>query len=87
MEIKANIPADRTEYENGNGEGVFVIIDGEALEAYESDATGGGYTGILDNDSFNYSDLTHGAIVPLEMRGANRPVIPLEWLKSNFARC
>ena len=84
MEIKANLPASEKEYKDGNGEGVYVILEGEALDAYNEDRTGGHYKGILDNDSWTYKGLTHGAIVPLEMRGTNRPVVPLDWLQANF---
>ena len=83
-EIKANIPANADEYKTGNGEGVFVKIDGEALAAYNENKTGAGYTGIINNDSWNYPGLTHGETVPLELRGENRPVIPLQWLIDNY---
>lgn len=83
-EVKANIPANAAEYERGNGEGVFVAIDGETLEAYNENKTGGEYIGSLDNDSWNYPGLTHGTTIPLEMRGENRPVVPLQWLIENY---
>lgn len=82
--IKANLPANAAEYEAGNGEGVFVLVDAATKEAHDADATGAGYTGILDNDSFYYRGLDHGVQIPLEMRGVNRPVVPLEWLIENY---
>lgn len=82
--IKANLPANAADYETGNGEGVFILVDAATKEAHDSDATGAGYTGILDNDSFYYKGLLHGVIVPLEMRGVNRPVVPFEWLITNY---
>lgn len=82
--IKVNLPATEGDYITGNGEGVFILVDAATKEAHDSDATGAGYTGILDNDSIYYKSLQHGAQVPLEMRGACRPVVPFGWLLKNY---
>ena len=82
--IKGNLPANAADYKTGNGEGVFILVDAATKEAHDADTTGGGYFGILDNDSIYYKDLDHGARVPLEMRGVNRPVVPFEWLINHY---
>lgn len=82
--IKANLPPCEDAYIKGYGEGVFILVDEETKEAHDSDATGAGYTGILDNDSVYYKGLKHGEAVPLEMRGEQRPVVPFEWLLENY---
>lgn len=82
--IKANLPPSEGDYITGNGEGVFILVDAATKEAHDADATGAGYTGILDNDSIYYKGLRHGEAVPLEMRGENRPVVPFEWLLKNY---
>ena len=79
--IQCNLPLTEEDYRSGNGEGVWVIVDSETKQAYDQDAEGSGYRGILDNDSYNYPGLCHGEEVEIEMRGENRPVIPLSFLK------
>lgn len=78
--IKVNLPASSEAYESGNGEGVWVLVDPRTKKAYDSDATGGVYFGILDNDSVYYPGLNHGEPIPFEMRGDKRPVTPIAWL-------
>lgn len=78
--IKVNLPASSEAYESGNGEGVWVLVNEHVKAAYDRDATGGYYFGILDNDSCYWPGLDHGAAIPFEMRGKNRPVVPYKWL-------
>ena len=84
--IKVNIPPDREWYERGNGEGCFFIVDDRTKEAYDRDETGGGFVGILDNDSLYYPGLMHGEQLPIEMRGKKRPVVPIDALSKWKAR-
>lgn len=79
--IKANLPGSEDSYKTGNGEGVWVLVSDQAKAAYDRDAQGGYYFGILDNDSCYWPGLDHGAAIPFEMRGKNRPVVPYEWLE------
>ena len=72
--IKVNLPLTEQDYLAGNGEGVWVLVDPETKKAHNTDATGRGYVGILDNDSFCYPGLNHGELLPFEMRGEHRPV-------------
>lgn len=78
--IKVNLPGSEDSYTTGNGEGVWVLVDPRTKEAHDSDATGGVYFGILDNDSVYYPGLNHGEPIPFEMRGDKRPVTPIAWL-------
>lgn len=82
--IKVNFPESAEKYEAGNGEGMWVVVDNETKAAHDSNAEGGQYWGILDNDSFYWRGLIHGARVPFEMRGEFRPVCPFEWLEDNY---
>lgn len=83
--VKVNLPDSQESYEHGNGEGCFArLIGAEACEAYWADAESGDYQALLDNDSWYYPGLKHGTTVPVEMRGRNRPVVPLKWLQDNY---
>lgn len=79
--IKAILPPNEDCYKCGNGEGCWFIVDDRTKTAYDLDATGGTFYGILDNDSIYYPDLKHGERLPLEMRGNRAPVVPIEALK------
>ena len=78
--IKVNLPGSKEGYKTGNGEGVWVLVSKQVKAAYDQDAAGGYYFGIIDNDSCYWPGLDHGAAIPFEMRGKNRPVVPYEWL-------
>ena len=73
--IQVNIPLTEEDYRFGNGEGVWVEVDEETRLAYDRDAIGAGYNGILANDSIYYPGLMCGEVIPFEMRGTNRPVV------------
>lgn len=79
--IKVNLPDSKDSYKTGNGEGVWVLVCEQAKAAYDQDAEGFFCFGILDNDSCYWPGLNHGAAIPFEMRGKNRPVVPYEWLE------
>lgn len=72
--IKVNLPLTEQEYCSGNGEGVWVRVSDETRRAYDADASGGGYSGILSNDSVYYPGLLCGTVIPFELRGEYRPV-------------
>lgn len=80
--IKVNFPLTETDYQTGNGEGMWVRVDKKTADAYNQDAVGPGYYGILDNDSLYYPGLNHGAVIPFEMRGEFRPVADFQFLSS-----
>lgn len=82
--IKVNLPPMKEWYEQGGGEGVWVIVTDEVKKAYDNDEAGTTYTGILDNDSWYYNGLVHGEVMPIEMRGEKRPVVPYSWLIEHF---
>ena len=83
--VQVNLPDTAEHYESGNGEGCWADLEGAAREAYEHDACGGRYEAVLRNDSIYYPGLACGTVVPIEMRGANRPVVPYAWLVENYA--
>lgn len=72
--IMVNFPLTEEDFAAGNGEGMWVLVDPDTKAAYDADAVGGGYIGLLDNDSFYYPGLNHGTLFPFEMRGERRPV-------------
>lgn len=82
--IKGNLTYTKESYEYSAGEGVWFIVDDETKAAYDADESGGAYEGVLANDSLYYIGLNHGVILPLEMRGNRRPVVPVEWLKEHY---
>ena len=82
--VKVNLPGDRDSYESGNGEGVWAVVDEETCRAYDAEADGGSYRGILANDSIYYPGLNCGTEISFEMRGEMRPVVDIDWLESNY---
>ena len=83
--IKINVPETEEDYLRGNGEGMWALVDEETKKAHDDDnVTGGGYQAELDNDSFYWPGLEHGQIVPIEMRGDKRPVVPYNWVFAIF---
>jgi len=82
--IKVNFPDSQEAYECGSGEGMFVIVDDETKAAHDADVSGGTWRGTLDNDSWYWKGLEHGATVTFEMRGDKRPVVPFEWLAARY---
>lgn len=82
--IKVNFPDSQEAFEYGAGEGMWVIVDDDTKAAHDADVEGGVYHGVLDNDSWYWSGLEHGANVVFEMRGDKRPVVPFEWLAARY---
>lgn len=78
--IKVNIPLTEEDYRSGNGEGVWVEVDSETEKAYDRDAIGSDYHGILANDSLYYPGLSCGDMIEFEMRGEKRPVVAWSFL-------
>lgn len=85
--IKINVPTTEEEYLSGNGEGMWALADEKTKRAYDEDAASGEYEVILDNNSFFWDGLEHGQLVPIEMRGEARPVVPYNWLFAIFGTC
>ncbi len=84
--IKVNLPLTEQDYLAGNGEGVWVLVDPKTKQAHDTDATGGGYVGILDNDSCYYPGLNAGQLIPFELRGSYRPVANFYSFLSKLSR-
>lgn len=76
--IKVNLPLTEQDFLSGNGEGVWMRVGRRTKQAYDADAVGGRYVGLLDNDSVYYPGLNAGAEIIFEMRGEFRPVAILE---------
>ena len=82
--IKANLPYNHEADEENVGEGVWVIVDDEAKTAHDADDSSGTFDCVLDNASCYWRGLYPGEVMPLEMRGNLRPVVPFEWLEEHF---
>lgn len=82
--IKVNVPLTEEDYLHGNGEGMWAIVDDETKKAYDEDVISGTYEATLDNDSLYWAGLEHGQVVPIEMRGEYKPVVPYNWLFAMF---
>ena len=85
--IKINVPTTEEEYVRGNGEGMWALTDDSGKRAYDEDAESGEYEVIIDNDSFFWEGLEHGQLMPVEMRGVHRPIVPYNWLFAIFGKC
>lgn len=72
--IKVNIPHTEEEYQHGDGEGVWVIVDAETKKDHDEDIVGGVYYGILDDFCGNYPALSPCDVIFFTMRGPERPV-------------
>ena len=79
--IKANLPESPAAYEQGTGEGCFFLVPPEAKKAYDTNEEGTIYEGVLDNVSVYFPGILPGDLLPLEMRGDFRPVVPYDYLK------
>lgn len=82
--IMVNLPPEERDYLSGNGEGVWVLVDEETLEAYNRNSDDKNFVGILDNDSIYYPGLRAGMLIPFEMRGEYRPVVDFYTFLSTF---
>ena len=82
--IKVNFPDSEESDRDGNGEGMWVIVDEQTRHDYETDVSGVTRFGILSNDSFYYKGLDAGTPVMFEMRGEYRPVVSYKWLVENY---
>ena len=83
-DIKVNVPITPIDFKQGHGEGCFILVNDAAKKAYDENEAGTIYEGILDNDSCDYIDLKHGALLRFEMRGALRPVVLIDDLQLKF---
>lgn len=82
--IKVILPTSPQSYEAGIGEGIWAIVDDRAKTAHDLDATAAGFDCVLDNASCYWIGLYPGEVMPLEMRGHTRPVVPFDWLNERF---
>ena len=82
--IKVNFPKTEEGYIEGAGEGCYCIIDKYDKEAYDMNAHNAIIEGVLDNVCSNYKGLNPGQVVPIELRGDKRPVVPYSWLVEHF---
>lgn len=79
--IKVNIPMNEYAFDDGFGEGVFVIVDEDVRKLYLDDDHGSICEGILDNDCIYYPEMVPGTRIPFEMRGEKRPVVLWSWIR------
>lgn len=84
--IQINLPLTAEDYAHGNGEGVWVEVDRDTRAAYDRDAVGPGYCGVLANDSLYYPGLCCGELICFEMRGQYRPVADIRKLHDRIIR-
>ena len=78
--IKVNLPETENDYKDGNGEGVWALVDDTCKKAYDNDSDCCTFIGILCNDSIYYPYMTYVTAVVIEMRGERRPVVPYTFL-------
>lgn len=83
--FKINLPFTETEYESGNGEGVWAITDNASLEIINDIKSINDFVLVrILNDSIYYNDLKFGDYIIVETRGEKRPVANYEILNSNY---
>lgn len=79
--LQAYIPATEKAYKKGAGELCFFLVSEEVKAAYDREARGGSYSGILDEPSIFYYGLNPGEELPLKLQGIDAPIVPIEALK------
>lgn len=79
--VKGNLSPNLSDYESGNGEGVWILISNYDLLAYKGDVKSGHFIGKLLNGPIYYPHLSWGDYVLFEWRGQNRPVAVFEELQ------
>lgn len=80
--LKANLPLTEKAYRDGTGEGVWFIVNDKTKADHDAGVSGARYYGILINHSVYYPELGRGELLPLEMRGDKRPVVPYDALQN-----
>ena len=83
--LKANLPPGLPEYEQGNGEGVWVLVDKATETLHDQDGTGTA-PAFLANWPVTYPRMTWGDPVELELRGEKRAVVRLDSLQGPSER-
>lgn len=81
--IQVNLPSTAEDFENGNGEGMFACATEETYQEWDSNGEGIHFVKLL-NDSVYYPGLSWGTIIPVELRGKDRPVALLEELQHHY---
>lgn len=79
--LKVFIPATAEAYKKGYGELCYFLVNEDVIAAYDREAKGGKYSGILDEQPLFYPELKPGQELPLKLQGIDNPIIPIEALK------
>jgi hypothetical protein len=77
--IKVNLPDSAESYKSGHGEGVWAVVDDQTFVKHSNNENGISFAMIL-NDSLYYPGIDIGFVVPIELRGDKRPVVPYDEL-------
>lgn len=83
--VKANLPPGAEEYQQGNGEGVWVLVDKATEALHDQDGTGTA-AAFLANWPVTYPRMVWGDPVELELRGVKRAVVRLDSLQGPSER-
>lgn len=85
--FKINLPDSESSYEDGNGEGVWCYTDAESYKKWEDDCYHIKIFVRILNDSFYYTGLNYGTLIPVELRGEKRPVALYDELIDKYGSC
>ena len=85
--FRVNLPSTQKEYENGSGEYVWACTDEDTLKAYREHTQDGIYFVKILSASSYYPSLKSETIIPIEMRGINRPVALYKELIDKYKEC
>ena len=84
--IRVIVPESAEECARGDGEAVSACVCAAAKADCEAGARGRIYDAFLEKSPRGWPDLFAGALVPIELRGEGRPVVPFEWLQWRYTR-
>lgn len=74
-------PMSRADFDSATGITTQVLASAKAKEASERGDSKGMFEVVLDSDGLTEIGLQKGTIIPVEMRGNSKPVVPWGFVK------
>jgi hypothetical protein len=82
--FKVLLPVSEEDFNEGGGESVWACADEDAYQKYKEDAESGIYFVRILNNSLYYPDLNCDSLIPVQLRGQNKPVALLRELNKLY---
>jgi hypothetical protein len=82
--IRINIPNSQWSEDEGFGEGMWVIVGNDTLTEWRKEASSGVHFASTYLNSFYFQKLKEGSVIPIKMKGGERPVAIYKELVDKF---